>query len=120
MNPNGKTSAQRKREIANAERATKLRGRLLVALEKKLNAADEIGDAAAAESIQADILKLLKDSEDRGLGTPIATVRGPGDDGEHLVRQSFDPTKLSDTALREIMAARNEAPQPDESGMAGD
>lgn len=85
-NPGGKTSEQRQREIANAERATKLRGRLLVALEKRLDQADEMGDTKASEAIQADILRLLKDSEDRGLGTPVATVHGAGPDGEHLIK----------------------------------
>lgn len=88
-NPGGKTSAQRKREIANAERATRLRARMLVALEKSLDAAkmeDGTADALAALGIiSADTLRLLKDTEDRGFGAPTSKVEGPGENGEHIV-----------------------------------
>lgn len=87
-NPKGKTSAQKKQEYKNAEAATRLRGRMLQSLENELNAADaatlaavmandpgavETVDAARA-MINANILKLLKDTEDRGLGTPVQSV----------------------------------------------
>lgn len=89
MNPGGKTSEQRQREIANAERATKLRERMLVALEKQLDEALEAEDvkidAAAVGAIQSDNLRLLKDTEDRGFGSPTAKIEGPGPNGEHTV-----------------------------------
>lgn len=66
-NPGGKTSEQRQREIANAERATRIRERLLKALEKQIAALD---DNASADRITTEVLKMLKDSEDRGLGAP--------------------------------------------------
>ena len=86
-NPGGKTSKQRRAEIANAERATRLRSRMLKALEKKLDDAMAVADGddmAAVAAIQNDVLRLLKDTEDRGFGTPTAKVEGPGPLGEHL------------------------------------
>ena len=71
-NPGGKTSAQRKLEIANAERATRIRKKLLEALEKSVTEAD----GKPLEAIQSDVLRLLKDSEDRGLGAPKQTLAG--------------------------------------------
>lgn len=71
----GKTSAQRKAEIENAEKATLIRGRLLDAVV----AATENG--ASAEYIEAAMLKLLKDSEDRGLGTAVQSVNVESPEG---------------------------------------
>lgn len=68
-NPGGKTSEQRRLEVENAERATRIRNAMLASIEGKL------GDGVdAAELIEATMLKLLKDSEDRGLGTPTQSV----------------------------------------------
>jgi hypothetical protein len=49
-NPQGKTSAQKKQEYANAEVATRLRGRMLEALENELIEADEAELAAVMEN----------------------------------------------------------------------
>ena len=87
-NPQGKTSEQKKQEYKNALIATRLRGRMLEALENELIEADEAELAAVMENdpkrlkkvnaaklmINANVLKLLKDTEDRGLGTPIQSV----------------------------------------------
>ena len=86
-NPSGKSSAQRLMEIANAEKATKLRGMMLDALLAKVEAAvvgkPEEGvegyPQAAADQIGADVLRLLKDSEDRGLGAPKQPLVGDPD-----------------------------------------
>ena len=78
-NPVGKSSSQRLLELENAERATRIRSRMLQAIEE----ATESG--VPLNLIEAAVLKLLKDSEDRGLGTPKQTIAGPGPDGEHLV-----------------------------------
>jgi hypothetical protein len=99
-NPVGKSSEQRRLEIANAERATRIRARMLEALEAELDRLDreDEGEAktAATAAIKADILKLLKDTEDRGLGTPLQSVKHTGD-GEapvHLVQHVvIDPPK---------------------------
>ncbi len=82
-NPVGKTSAQRQAELANAERATRIRGRMLEALENELDKLDREADGevktAAIAAIKADILKLLKDTEDRGLGTPKQSIQHGSD-----------------------------------------
>jgi hypothetical protein len=87
-NAKGKTSEQKKQEYRNAEIATVLRGRMLEALLNELEEADadELVSvmqndpegvrtiSAAKLMINANVLKLLKDTEDRGLGTPIQSV----------------------------------------------
>ena len=102
-NPSGKSSVQRKLEIANAERATRLRGMMLQALEAKLNGLAATGDEAAALAITGDALRLLKDSEDRGLGTPVQALELTGA-GKGPI-QTIDPTQLSTAALMEILGA---------------
>ena len=73
-NPNGKTSAQKRLEMENAEAAMRIRARLLRATEAKLN---ELSTDEAMGLIEAAMLKLLKDSEDRGLGAPVQAVTNP-------------------------------------------
>lgn len=67
----GKRAGQRALEIANAEMATKIRNKLLSELFLMLEQTD--GQATLAE-VRGDVLKLLKDSEDRGLGAPKQDV----------------------------------------------
>lgn len=68
-NPQGKTSAQRKAEIENAEKATLIRSRLLDAVIEAIEV-----DGVSITMVEAAMLKLLKDSEDRGLGTAVQSV----------------------------------------------
>jgi hypothetical protein len=74
-NPQGKTSTQKRLEMANAEAAMRIRERILRAAEAKLNecSTDEVLD----QFVEAAMLKLLKDSEDRGLGSPVQAVTNP-------------------------------------------
>jgi len=74
-NPIGKTSKQRKAEIANAEKATLIRGRLLDAV------IEATENGASLEYIEAGILKLVKDAEDRGLGTAVQSINVESPDG---------------------------------------
>jgi len=73
-NPNGKTSEQKRIEMRNAEAAMRIRERLLHATEALLGDMD-------AEKVMALIepamLKLLTDSETRGLGAPAQPITGP-------------------------------------------
>ena len=88
-NPNGKTSEQKRLEMLNAEAAMRIRARMLEAVERKLMGDDmspEEADAAAIEFVEAAMLKLIKDSEDRGLGAPTARLEGPGQGGAFLVK----------------------------------
>lgn len=83
-NPNGKTSKQKRLEMQNAEAAMRIRARALSAVEAKLN---ECSTEEAIEMlVEAAMLKLLKDSEDRGLGAPVQAITSP--DG------SIGPTRI--------------------------
>ena len=89
-NPGGKTSEQRRLEVENAERATRLRNKMLTALEQSLS---EGGNAA--ELVEAAVLKLLKDAEDRGFGAPTATVEHSGKDGGPIETKDMTPIDLA-------------------------
>lgn len=77
-NPNGKTSEQKRLEMTtaeaalrNAEAAIRIRAKLLAATEAQIASAqpDEV-----MVMIEAAMLKLLTDSETRGLGAPVQPV----------------------------------------------
>ena len=86
-NPGGKTSEQRKLEIANAERATRIRGRFLEALEGLMLEHPE-KETLIEERLTSEVLRLLKESEDRGLGTAQQSVNHTSSDG------SLGPTRI--------------------------
>ena len=79
-NPQGATSEQRKMEIANAERATRIQARLLEALEGVM-LEDPTKEKITGEFIRNEVLKLIKDAQDRGLGTPTSSVDHTSSDG---------------------------------------
>ena len=68
----GKTSEQKRLELANAEAAMRIRERILRAAEAKLVECST--DDVLSQFVEAAMLKLLKDSEDRGLGAPVQPV----------------------------------------------
>lgn len=78
-NPNGKTSEHRKAEIRAAELAAKVQLDLVEALSNTLDAAE--GDETKLAAIKADVLKLLKDAQDRGYGTPKSSFDLSSEDG---------------------------------------
>ena len=78
-NPKGKTSEQKKLEmntavaaLRNAEAAIRIRERVLRAAEARLN--ELSSEEVIAEYVEAAMLKLLTDSETRGLGAPQQAV----------------------------------------------
>ena len=77
-NPGGKTSKQRKLEVKNAETATVIRERLLSAVNEAISGAS-VEEVIAR--IDAALLTLLKDSENRGLGLPRAAMEHTSPDG---------------------------------------
>lgn len=90
-NPKGKTAETKRLELANAEAAMRIRARALHAVEAKLGECST--DEAIAMLVEAAMLKLLKDSEDRGLGSPIQDVRS-GDGSmtpQVITRTIIDP-----------------------------
>jgi hypothetical protein len=95
-NAPGKTSIQKKQEYANAEKASLVRGRMLDALIE----ATKDNEKAALEFIEAGVLKLLKDAEDRGFGTAQQSINHTSDD------RSMSPTReLSDAELQAVIDA---------------
>lgn len=71
-NPGGLSSETARLIRENAEAAARIRARLLKATEASLN---ERSTNDAMELIEAAMLKLLKDAEDRGLGAPVQDIR---------------------------------------------
>lgn len=65
-NPGGKTAEQRQNEVKAAEIASRLRLKMLEALEAE--------DATILDRLDPNTLKLFKDSEDRAHGTPVQSV----------------------------------------------
>ena len=74
-NPGGKTSEQKKLEMRNAEAAMRIRERILRAAEARL--VELSTEEVLNEFVDAAMLKLLKDSEDRGLGAPVQPHTSP-------------------------------------------
>lgn len=70
-NPGGVPSETARLIRENAEAAARIRARLLKATEASLS---ERSTDEAIELIEAAMLKMLKDSEDRGLGAPVQAV----------------------------------------------
>lgn len=80
-NPKGKTSVQKQLEqttaeaaLRNAEAAIRIRAKLLAATEAQL---DKAQPDDVMVMIEAAMLKLLTDSETRGLGAPVQPLSGP-------------------------------------------
>ena len=96
----GRTSEQRKLEIVNAEKATRVRAMLLDA------AIEHVGGMEAQgrmDHIDASMLKLLTDSETRGLGAPTQHVDNTSSDGSMTPRAA----ELSDEQLAQIVSGND-------------
>lgn len=70
----GKTSEQKRLEYEAAEMAAQLRHRMLSVITEKLAAPDAVV-ADVLEYVKADVLRLMKDSEDRAHGTPVQAAQ---------------------------------------------
>lgn len=81
-NSPGATSEQRQREIKNANKATIIREKILDGVLKDIGNGKDV-----AELIEAAVLKLLLDTENRGLGAPKVTVES---DVTHNVPKGLD------------------------------
>lgn len=78
-NPGGKTSEHRKAEIEAAELAAKTRLGLVRAFANLLDG--KATDDERVQLLNSDALRLLKDSEDRGFGSPTQPVDNTSSDG---------------------------------------
>lgn len=107
-NPGGMSAAVRERNARTADLASQFREKLIsAAMEKLENGVDPL------ELLSADVLRVIKDSEDRAHGTPKAAIDHTSSDGS-MTPGAFDPSKLSTAALVELQAAMNASPDADE------
>lgn len=97
-NPKGKTSEQKLMELENAQIATRIQLRLLQALEGQM-IEDPTKLTIVENYIKTEVLKLVKDAQDRGLGTPKQSVDLSSADG------TMSPTRIT-----------IEAASPDDNG----
>lgn len=81
-NPAGKSSEQKRRELANAARATELQEKMLEILARELE-----GEVSAGVITNAS-LRLLSDAQERGFGKPAQAVDHTSSDG------SMSPTRV--------------------------
>jgi hypothetical protein len=104
--PNGprpnKTTEQKKREQKNAELATKIRGRMLRALNKLIESKSD--EEIVTEQLTSEALKLIKDSEDRGLGTAVNVSTVQQLNGAEQPRL-IDARTIGDADTADLMAA---------------
>lgn len=78
-NPSGKSSELQRLEREAAEMAARLRHRMLSGLTEKAECGEN-----AADLLTSDVLRLLKDSEDRAHGTPKQSVEHSSDPDKPL------------------------------------
>lgn len=78
-NPGGKSSEHRKAEVRAAEAAAKVQADLVEALARVVSSAGD--DAEKLDHIRSDVLKLLKDAQDRGFGSPVQQIDNTSSDG---------------------------------------
>lgn len=86
-NPGGKTKKQKKMEQEAAQMAAALRHKALSAMLEKLDQGEDV-----LELVDANALKLFKDSEDRAHGTPKATTEHSGPDGAPIAVKQVEYT----------------------------
>lgn len=97
--------------MANARMAVLVRRRILSGLIRRMR-----DDPEWAPPITADVLKLLKESEDRGLGAATRHVSVSGD--ARVFR--LDPTQMSTRALEEVMSIIDGRGRAEEDGGTGE
>lgn len=76
----GKTSEQKRLEYEAAEMSARIRHKMLSVITERLQA----GERDAEDILSGDLLRLLKDSEDRAFGAPKAINELSGIDGAPL------------------------------------
>ncbi len=89
-NPGGKSTEQMKLERQNACMALEIRNAMLQDIQSEIEKASEADpktegsgyrEFPTIQHLKPEILKLLKDAEDRGLGTPVQSVHMESPDG---------------------------------------
>jgi hypothetical protein len=75
-NPSGKSAEQAARDVKTADLASQFRNKLLSSVMERLEAGADVLELATP-----DVIRVLKDSEDRAHGTPKATTEIGGTGG---------------------------------------
>lgn len=99
-NPGGKSAAHRKAEVDAAEAAAQSRLAAVQAFANLMNGCATDEDKAAL--VSSDVLRLWKESEDRGFGSPQQHIDNTSSDGTHSM-----PTQIV------VKAARPDSPESD-------
>ena len=97
-NPTGKTSKQRQMEIENAERATRIRAKLLEAVETLVEQGKD--ENAIMEFVEKDVLRLVKESEDRGLGTAVQSINHESPNGTMTPKRDLTEAEVLEEMKR--------------------
>lgn len=79
-NPTGKTAEQAARDMKTADLASKFRNAVISKVMEKVAGGDDPIDL-----LTSDVIRVLKDSEDRAHGTPRQSVEHLGEGGGPLV-----------------------------------
>jgi hypothetical protein len=107
-NPGGMSAAVRARNDRTADLASQIRERLISATMEKLDSGIDL-----FELLTPEVIRIVKDSEDRAHGTPKSAIDHTSSD-RSMTPSTFDPSKLSTAALAELQAAMNASPETDE------
>jgi hypothetical protein len=104
-NPGGKTSAQKKLEMENATLAQQAKNRFLRALVALQ--AEQSTEEVLAGMTGADLLRLIKDAEDRAHGTPKQAVDVTSSDGSMTPKGVPDDVRAALDAIAGKIAGGN-------------
>lgn len=113
-NPGGMSKEVRERNARTADLASKFREAAISAAMERLQAG-----ADPLEVMTPDLIRVLKDSEDRAHGTPKQAVDLTSSDGSMSPR-AIDASKLSDAALDELYRAMDENAATELGGSSSD
>ena len=84
-NPTGKTAEQAARDLKTADLASQFRAKVLSRVMERAESGED-----ALELLTPDVIRVLKDSEDRAHGTPKQSVEHGGEGGGPLIIQWRD------------------------------
>lgn len=109
-NPGGKSAAHRQAEVDAAEAAAKSRLAAVQAFANLMNGCATDEDRAAL--VSSDVLRLWKESEDRGFGSPQQHIDNTSSDG------SMTPVAQYGDAVLEALNRKHAQNTPESDGEA--
>ena len=109
-NPGGKSAEHRKAEVDAAEAAAKSRLAAVQAFANLMNGCATDEDKAAL--VSSDVLRLWKESEDRGFGSPQQHIDNTSSDG------SMTPASQTGDAVLDALSRKHAKDTPESDGEA--